>query len=117
MTRRSSDLFKKKDTQDSRHQHQHQIVLISHVLNLKIQENLQNSIFELKIIDLQCKIIVLNFIQLHLVSLSFSFSITLIFMKLNFEEFDLNVDNSKSQLNQETLDSKDDLIDVFTQTL
>jgi len=92
-------------------------VLKSHVLNLRIQEDLQNLIFELRIIDLQCRIIVLDFIQLHLVSLQFLSFIALVSMNLEFKELELEVEDSKSQLNQETLDSEEDSVNVLTQTL
>ena len=117
LTRRSDDLSKKKNTQNSRHLHQHQTVLKSHVLDLRIQEDLQNLIFELRIIDLQCRIIALNSIQLHLVLLQSLSFIALVSMNLKFKELKLEVEDSESQLNQETLDSEEDSVDVLTQTL
>jgi len=117
LTRRSDDLLKKKDTQNSRHLHQHQTVLKSHVLDLRIQEDLQNLVFELRIIDLQCRIIALDFIQLHLVLLQSLSFIALVSMNLEFEELKLEVEDSESQLDQETLDSEEDSVDVLTQTL
>jgi len=38
-------------------------------------------------------------------------------MNLEFEELELEVEDSESQLNQETLDSEEDSVDVLTQTL
>jgi len=117
LTRRSDDLSKKKNTQNSRHLHQHQTVLKSHVLDLRIQEDLQNLVFELRIIDLQCRIIALDFIQLHLVLLQSLSFIALVSMNLEFKEFELEVEDSESQLDQEILDSEEDSVDVLTQTL
>jgi len=117
LTRRSDDLSKKKNTQNSRHLHQHQTVLKSHVLDLRIQEDLQNLVFELRIIDLQCRIIALDSIQLHLVSLQSLSFIALVSMNLEFEELELEVEDSESQLDQETLDSEEDSVDVLTQIL
>jgi len=92
-------------------------VLKSHVLDLRIQEDLQNLVFELRIIDLQCRIIALDSIQLHLVSLQSLSFIALVSMNLEFEELELEVEDSESQLDQETLDSEEDSVDVLTQTL
>jgi len=117
LTRWSDDLSKKRNTQNSRHLHQHQTVLKSHVLDLRIQEDLQNLVFELRIIDLQCRIIALDFIQLHLVLLQSLSFIALVSMNLEFEELELEVEDSESQLDQETLDSEEDSVNVLTQTL
>jgi len=38
-------------------------------------------------------------------------------MNLEFEELELEVEDSESQLDQETLDSEEDSVDVLTQTL
>ena len=54
LTRRSNDLFKKRDTSNSRYLYQHQTILKSHVLNLRI-------------IETRCRTIVLNSVQLYLV--------------------------------------------------
>ena len=84
LTRRSNDFFKKKNILNSRHQFQHQTMLKFHVWNFKL-------------VKLQCKIVILNFIQLHLNSIQSKSSIILIFMNINFEKFQF--DDSKSQLN------------------
>ena len=57
LTHRSGDFPKEGDTQDPCHLHQHQTVLKSHVLDLRIQEDLQN-VFKPRILNLQCRIIV-----------------------------------------------------------
>ena len=104
LTRRSKDFFKKKNTQNFRHLYQHQIVLKFHVLNFKI-------------LNLQCKMIVLNSIQLHLFSFQFSQSIILILMNLNIEKSDVEIDDSKFQLNSDIFAFDNDFVDVFIQTL
>jgi len=38
-------------------------------------------------------------------------------MNLEFEELELEVEDSESQLNQEILNSEEDSVDVLTQTL
>jgi len=38
-------------------------------------------------------------------------------MNLEFEELELEVEDSEPQLDQEILDSEEDSVDVFTQTL
>jgi len=38
-------------------------------------------------------------------------------MNLEFEELELEVEDSESQLDQKTLDSEEDSVDVLTQTL
>jgi len=110
LTRQSDDLSKKKNTQNFRHLHQHQTVLKSHVLDLRIQEDLQNLVFEFRIIAL-------DFIQLHLVSLQSLSFIALASMNLEFEELELEVEDSESQSDQEILDSEEDSVNVLTQTL
>ncbi len=52
LTRRSEDLFKKRNTFNSWHQYQHQTILKIHVLDLNIVENLTLDIFNIKIIKL-----------------------------------------------------------------
>ena len=112
LTCRSGDLPKERDTLDSCHQYQHQMVLKSHVLDYKIKKDL---CLELRTIDLQCQIIVLNFIQLHLCSaLSLS---PIILVSMNMETEEPEVDDIKPQLDQRESDSEDDSADVLTQTL
>ncbi len=63
----------------------------------------------------QSQIIILDSVQLHLFSV-FSISLlTLAFMNLEVEEF--NVKNVESQLNQDILNLNEDSADTFTQTL
>ena len=88
------------------------MILKSHVLDDKIKKDL---CLELRIIDLQCWIIVLDLIQLHLCSVSSLFSIILALMNMKTEESEVN--DIKSQLDQEESDSEDDSADVPTQTL
>jgi len=95
LTRRSEDLSKKRNTFNSWHQYQHQTILKIHVLDFKIVENL-----------------ILDSVQLHLFSVS---SLTLAFMNLEVKEF--NVENVKSQLDQDILNLDEDSADTFTQTL
>jgi len=61
---------------------------------------------------LQSQIIILDSVQLHLFSVS---SLTLAFMNLEVKEF--NVENVKSQLDQDILNLDEDSADTFTQTL
>jgi len=64
---------------------------------------------------LQSQIIILDSVQLHLFStISASLQI-LVFMNLKIEEF--NVENIKSQLNQDTLNLNEDFADILIQTL
>ena len=84
--------------------YQHQIVLKSYVLNFKI-------------LDLQCKTIALNSIQLYLFSFQFSQSIILTLMNLNIEKSNVEIDDSKFQLNLNTFTFDNDFVDVFIQTL
>ena len=79
----SGDLPKERDTLDSHHQYQYQMVLKSHVLDDKIKKDL---CLELRTIDLQCQTIVLDFIQLHLCSVLPLFPIILAFMNMETEE-------------------------------
>ena len=110
LTRRSSDLSKKKNTSDSRYLHQHQTILKSHVLNLRI-------------IETRCRIIVLNLIQLHLFSIQSLFLVILIFMNLNIENFtfdaieEFSSNDIEFQLDQNTSNSDENFADILTQTL
>ncbi len=115
LTRRSENHFKEKDTFDSWHQYQHQTILKTHILNFNIVENLALDIFDIKVMKLQSQIIALDSIQLHLFLIISVFLQILTFMNLEIEEFD--VENIKSQLNQDTLNLDEDFADTFTQTL
>ncbi len=64
---------------------------------------------------LQSQIIALNSVQLHLFSIISAFSQILALMNLEIEEFD--VEDIKSQLNQDTLNLDEDSADTLTQTL
>jgi len=64
---------------------------------------------------LQSQIIALDSVQLHLFSIISAFLQILTFMNLEIEEFD--VENVKSQLDQDTLNLDEDSADIFTQTL
>ena len=64
---------------------------------------------------LQSQIITLNSIQLHLFSIISAFLQILAFMNLEIEEF--NVEDVKSQLDQDTLNLDEDFADILTQTL
>jgi len=64
---------------------------------------------------LQLQIITLNLAQLHLSSIISTFLQILTFMNLEIKEF--NIENIKSQLNQDTLNLEKDSADTFTQTL
>ncbi len=96
LTRRSENLFKKKNTFDSWYQYQHQTILKTHVLNFNIVENLTFDIFNIKVMKLQSQIIILDSVQLHLFSITSASLQILAFMNLEIEEF--NVENIKSQL-------------------
>ena len=74
-------------------------------------------VLNFKILNLQCKTIVLNSIQLHLFSFQFSQSIILISMNLNIEKSDVEIDDSKFQLNSNISAFDNDFVDVFIQTL
>jgi len=115
LTRCSEDLFKERDTFNSRHQYQHQTILKTHVLDFNIVENLVLDIFNIKVMKLQSQIIILDSVQLHLFSIISTFLQILTFMNLEFEEFD--VENIKFQLNQNTLNLDEDFADILTQTL
>jgi len=64
---------------------------------------------------LQLQIITLDSVRLHLFSVILALSQILTLMNLEIEEF--NVENVKSQLNQDTLNLDEDSADIFTQTL
>jgi len=64
---------------------------------------------------LQPQIIILDSVQLHLFSIISAFLQILVFLNLEFEEFD--IENIKSQLNQDTLNLDEDFADILTQTL
>jgi len=64
---------------------------------------------------LQSQIIALDSIQLHLFSIISAFLQILTFMNLEIEKFD--VENIKSQLDQNILNLDEDSADTFTQTL
>jgi len=115
LTRHSEDLSKEKNTFNSRHQYQHQTILKTHVLNFDIVKNLIFDIFDIKVMKLQSQIITLNSIQLHLFSIISTLLQILVFMNLKIEEF--NVEDVKSQLNQDILNLDEDFADILTQTL
>ena len=104
LTRRSGDLPKEGDTQDPRHLYQHQTVLKSHVLDPRI-------------LDLQCRTVTLDPIQLHLSPSQPSQPITLAPMDLDTEEPDVEIDDPEPQLDQDIPAPDDDPADVPTQTL
>jgi len=64
---------------------------------------------------LQSQIIILDSVQLHLFSITSASLQILAFMNLEIKEF--NVENIKSQLDQDTLNLNEDSADIFTQTL
>ena len=64
---------------------------------------------------LQSQIIALDSIQLQLFLIISAFLQILTFMNLEIEEFD--IENIKSQLNQDTLNLDKDSADILTQTL
>jgi len=64
---------------------------------------------------LQSQIIILDSVQLHLFSIISASLQILVFMNLKIEEF--NVENIKSQLNQDTLNLMKDFADILIQTL
>jgi len=64
---------------------------------------------------LQSQIIALNSVQLHLFSIISALLQILVFMNLEIKEFD--VEDVKSQLNQDILNLDEDSADIFTQTL
>ena len=95
-----------------RHLYQHQTVLKSHVLNKRIKEELS---LDPRLVDLQCRTIALDPIQLHLCPASPTPSITLAPMDTESEEPD--VDDVEPQLNQKEFDPDEDPADISTQTL
>ncbi len=97
LTRRSEDLFKKKNTFNSWYQYQHQTILKTHVLDFNIVENLVFNVFDIKVMKLQSQIITLNLVQLHLFLIISAFLQILTFMNLEIEEF--NIKDIKFQLN------------------
>ncbi len=115
LTRHSEDLSKEKNTFDSQYQYQHQTILKTHVLNFNIIKNLVFNVFNIKVMKLQSQIITLNLVQLHLFSVISAFLQILAFMNLEIEEFD--VENIKSQLDQDILNLDKDFADILTQTL
>jgi hypothetical protein len=115
LTRRSEDLSKERDTFNSQHQYQHQTILKTHVLDLDIVENLAFDVFDIKIMKLQSQIIALDSVQLHLFSVISALLQILALMNLEIEEFD--VEDVKSQLDQDTLNLDEDSADIFIQTL
>jgi len=64
---------------------------------------------------LQSQIIALNLVQLHLFLIISALLQILALMNLEIKEF--NVENIKSQLNQDTLKLDKDFADILTQTL
>ena len=91
-------------------------MLKSHVLNLRIQEDLQN-VFKLRILNLQCRTVALDPIQLHLSPVQLSSPINLAPMELDTEDPEPETNDPEPQLDQEILNSNEDSADVFTQTL
>jgi len=63
----------------------------------------------------QSQIITLDSVQLHLFSVILAFLQILVLMNLEIKEFD--VENIKSQLDQDTLNLDEDFTDILTQTL
>jgi len=64
---------------------------------------------------LKSQIIALNSVQLHLFSIISASLQILVFMNLKIEKF--NVENIKSQLDQDILNLDEDFADILTQTL
>jgi len=64
---------------------------------------------------LQSQIIILDSVQLHLFSIILALLQILVLMNLEIKEF--NVENIKSQLNQDPLNLDEDSADTLTQTL
>jgi len=64
---------------------------------------------------LQSQIIVLDSVQLHLFLIISALLQILVFMNLKIKEFD--VEDVKSQLDQDILNLDEDSADIFTQTL
>ncbi len=111
----SEDLSKKRDTFNFQYQYQHQTILKTYVLNLNIVKNLVLDIFNIKIMKFQSQIIILDSVQLHLFSVISALLQILVFMNLKIEKF--NVEDVKSQLNQNILNLDEDSADTLTQTL
>jgi len=82
---------------------------------ISLVKNLAFDIFNIKIMKLQSQIIILDSVQLHLFSIISASLQILVFMNLKIEEF--NVENIKSQLNQDTLNLMKDFADILIQTL
>ena len=91
-------------------------MLKSHVLDPRIQEDLQN-VFELRILNLQCRIITLDLIQLHLSPVQLSSLINLAPIELNTENPEPETNDPEPQLDQEILNSNEDSVNISTQTL
>jgi len=115
LTRRSEDLSKEKNTFNSQHQYQHQKILKTHILDLNIVENLAFNVFNIKVMKLQSQIIILDSVQLHLFSVISTSLQILTVINLEIEEFD--VEDIKSQLDQDILNLDEDSADILTQTL
>jgi len=64
---------------------------------------------------LQSQIIILDSVQLYLFSIISALSQILAFMNLEIKKFD--VEDVKSQLDQDILNLDEDFADIFTQTL
>jgi len=64
---------------------------------------------------LQSQIIILDSVQLHLFLVISALSQILAFMNLEIKKFD--VEDVKSQLDQDILNLDEDFADIFTQTL
>ena len=91
-------------------------MLKSHILDLRIQEDLQN-VFEPRILNLQCRTVTLDLIQLHLSPVQLSSLINLAPMKLDTEDPEPETNDPEPQLDQEILNSNEDPADISTQTL
>ena len=72
-------------------------MLKSHVLDPRIQEDLQN-VFEPRILNLQCRTITLDLIQLHLSSVQLLSPINLTPMELNTEDPEPETNDPEPQL-------------------
>jgi len=89
--------------------------LKTYVLNFNIVENLVLDVFNINVMKLQSQIIILDLVQLHLFSIISALSQILVLMNLEIEKF--NVEDVKSQLNQDILNLDEDFADILTQTL
>ena len=103
LTRRLGDLPKEGDSSDPRHQYQHQTVLKTHILDPKI-------------IDLQCRTIYLDLIELHLSSILPSNPVILAPMDIDPDP-GLEFEENEPQLDQNPLNPNEDPQDTPTQTL